>query len=154
MGTTDAEAALLAVVEDEHVDLVVLARYMRVLSPTVCARLSGRAIYIHHAMLAISKSARPYHQAHRRGVKIIGATALYVTEDRGPAQRQQHRGLSVTPSRSPEIPVKSPTTSALSRFRRQPAQAWSSISTRMGGSSSPATITIVAAGRTPPNTTA
>ncbi len=76
-----AEAALLALVEELDVELVVLARYMQILSPSLCAALAGRAINIHHSFLPSFKGARPYHQAHQRGVKIIGATAHYVTAD-------------------------------------------------------------------------
>ncbi len=77
----DQEAQLLALVERERIDLVVLARYMQILSPTLCAALAGRAINIHHSFLPSFKGAQPYHQAHARGVKIIGATAHYVTGD-------------------------------------------------------------------------
>ncbi|HMN80846.1 MAG TPA: formyltetrahydrofolate deformylase [Burkholderiaceae bacterium] len=75
------EARLLELVERENIDLVVLARYMQVLSPQACAKLRGRAINIHHSFLPSFKGARPYEQAHDRGVKLIGATAHYVTED-------------------------------------------------------------------------
>lgn len=75
------EAALLALVEQEGIDLVVLARYMQILSANLCEALAGRAINIHHSFLPGFKGARPYHQAHERGVKIIGATAHYVTAD-------------------------------------------------------------------------
>jgi len=77
----EAEAKLLALVEREKIDLVVLARYMQVLSPALCAALAGRAINIHHSFLPSFKGAKPYHQAHLRGVKLIGATAHYVTTD-------------------------------------------------------------------------
>jgi formyltetrahydrofolate deformylase len=81
-----AEARLLEVIEREHVDLVVLARYMQILSDDLCRRLTGMAINIHHSFLPGFKGARPYHQAWDRGVKIIGATAHYVTGvlDEGP----------------------------------------------------------------------
>jgi formyltetrahydrofolate deformylase len=75
------EAQILALTEREGVDLVVLARYMQILSNDLCQALSGRAINIHHSFLPSFKGARPYHQAHVRGVKIIGATAHYVTAD-------------------------------------------------------------------------
>lgn len=75
------EALILALVEREQVDLVVLARYMQILSPALCRALEGRAINIHHSFLPGFKGARPYYQAHERGVKLIGATAHYVTED-------------------------------------------------------------------------
>jgi len=75
------EARLLELVERERIDLVVLARYMQILSPGLCRALEGRAINIHHSFLPSFKGARPYHQAHARGVKLIGATAHYVTPD-------------------------------------------------------------------------
>lgn len=76
-----AEAQLLELVRDLDVDLVVLARYMQVLSDGLCRELSGRAINIHHSFLPSFKGAKPYHQAFDRGVKIVGATAHYVTGD-------------------------------------------------------------------------
>ena len=83
--TTDskaaAEAELLALVETHRIDFVVLARYMQVLSNEVCRALAGRIINIHHSFLPGFKGPRPYHQAHARGVKLIGATAHYVTVD-------------------------------------------------------------------------
>jgi len=78
---TQQEEALLEIVEREKIDLVVLARYMQILSESLCRRLQGRAINIHHSFLPSFKGARPYYQAHARGVKIIGATAHYVTPD-------------------------------------------------------------------------
>ena len=75
------EAELAALIEAERVELVVLARYMQVLSPDLVARLAGRAINIHHSFLPSFVGARPYQQAHARGVKLIGATAHYVTAD-------------------------------------------------------------------------
>ena len=75
------EAQILKIVAEQRIDLVVLARYMQVLSPAMCKALAGRAINIHHSFLPSFKGARPYHQAHQRGVKIIGATAHYVTSD-------------------------------------------------------------------------
>lgn len=75
------EGDILKLVEKTETDLVVLARYMQILSPTLCQALSGRAINIHHSFLPSFKGARPYYQAHARGVKIIGATAHYVTPD-------------------------------------------------------------------------
>lgn len=81
-----AEAELLGLVEELDIDLVVLARYMQILSDETCRRLEGRIINIHHSFLPSFKGARPYHQAHERGVKLIGATAHYVTAelDEGP----------------------------------------------------------------------
>ncbi len=76
-----AEAELLSIVESTGAELVVLARYMQVLSDDVCRRLQGSVINIHHSFLPAFKGARPYHQAHERGVKLIGATAHYVTAD-------------------------------------------------------------------------
>ena len=76
-----AEARQLEIIESEGAELVVLARYMQVLSNDLCQKLSGRAINIHHSMLPSFKGAKPYHQAHVRGVKVIGATAHYVTAD-------------------------------------------------------------------------
>ncbi|MEM9572330.1 MAG: formyltetrahydrofolate deformylase [Pseudomonadota bacterium] len=76
-----AEAQLLALIEETQTDLVVLARYMQVLSNELCQRLAGRCINIHHSALPSFKGARPYHQAHDRGVKLIGATAHFVTPD-------------------------------------------------------------------------
>lgn len=76
-----AEAELLNFVEQERIDLVVLARYMQILSNDLCKQLDGRAINIHHSMLPSFKGAKPYHQAHARGVKVVGATAHYVTAD-------------------------------------------------------------------------
>jgi formyltetrahydrofolate deformylase len=75
------EQAIEQLVEAEGVDLAVLARYMQILSPALCERLRGRAINIHHSFLPSFKGARPYDQAHARGVKLIGATAHYVTAD-------------------------------------------------------------------------
>ncbi len=75
------EQGILDLVERERIDLVVLARYMQILSNNLCTALSGKAINIHHSFLPSFKGARPYHQAHARGVKIIGATAHYVTAD-------------------------------------------------------------------------
>jgi formyltetrahydrofolate deformylase len=76
-----AEAKQLEIVEAEGAELVVLARYMQVLSNDLCAKLAGRAINIHHSFLPSFKGAKPYYQAHDRGVKLIGATAHYVTAD-------------------------------------------------------------------------
>jgi formyltetrahydrofolate deformylase len=75
------EAAIIALVDEHQVDLVVLARYMQILSDDLCRQLSGRAINIHHSFLPGFKGAKPYHQAHERGVKLVGATAHFVTAD-------------------------------------------------------------------------
>ncbi|MCC3769699.1 formyltetrahydrofolate deformylase [Streptomyces sp. UNOC14_S4] len=87
----EAEARLLELVQAENVELVVLARYMQVLSDDLCKALSGKIINIHHSFLPSFKGARPYHQAHARGVKLIGATAHYVTADldEGPIIEQE-----------------------------------------------------------------
>ena len=84
------ERRVEALIEAEQVDVVVLARYMQVLTPEFCAALAGRAINIHHSFLPSFKGARPYAQAHARGVKLIGATAHYVTPelDEGPIIEQ------------------------------------------------------------------
>jgi len=76
-----AEARLLEIIEDTQAGLIVLARYMQVLSPALCERFPGRVINIHHSFLPGFKGAKPYHEAHARGVKLIGATAHYVTAD-------------------------------------------------------------------------
>lgn len=86
----EAEAELLRIVEDEKAELVILARYMQVLSGDLCRQLQGRAINIHHSFLPGFKGAKPYYQAHARGVKLIGATAHFVTAelDEGPIIEQ------------------------------------------------------------------
>jgi formyltetrahydrofolate deformylase len=78
---TKQEARLLEILDAERIDLVVLARYMQVLSPSLCSQLQGRVINIHHSFLPSFQGAKPYQQAHDRGVKLIGATAHYVTQD-------------------------------------------------------------------------
>lgn len=85
------EADLLHIVEETGTELVVLARYMQILSNDLCSKLAGRAINIHHSFLPGFKGARPYHQAFDRGVKLIGATAHYVTSDldEGPIIEQE-----------------------------------------------------------------
>ncbi len=85
-----AEAELMGLVDELDIDLVVLARYMQVLSDGLCQQLSGRAINIHHSFLPSFKGAKPYHQAFDRGVKLVGATAHYVTAelDEGPIIEQ------------------------------------------------------------------
>lgn len=86
-----AEAELLKLIAEHDVELTVLARYMQVLSNELCTELNGKAINIHHSFLPSFKGAKPYHQAHARGVKIIGATAHYVTADldEGPIIEQE-----------------------------------------------------------------
>ncbi|MDF7647715.1 formyltetrahydrofolate deformylase [Erwiniaceae bacterium L1_54_3] len=78
---TQQETELLKIVEETQTELVVLARYMQILSDNLCKQLAGRAINIHHSFLPGFKGAMPYHQAYERGVKLIGATAHYVTSD-------------------------------------------------------------------------
>jgi formyltetrahydrofolate deformylase len=86
-----AEERVLEAVLTLGIDFVVLARYMRILSPDLCGKLPGRIINIHHSFLPSFKGARPYHQAHAHGVKLIGATAHYVTADldEGPIIEQE-----------------------------------------------------------------
>lgn len=78
---TEAEARLRDIIAQTKADFVVLARYMQILSPELCTELQGRAINIHHSFLPSFKGAQPYRQAHQRGVKLIGATAHFVTPD-------------------------------------------------------------------------
>jgi formyltetrahydrofolate deformylase len=90
------EAQIRAIVAETGAELVVLARYMQILSDEMSAFLSGRCINIHHSFLPGFKGAKPYHQAHARGVKMIGATAHYVTEDldEGPIIHQDVEAIS------------------------------------------------------------
>jgi formyltetrahydrofolate deformylase len=92
----EQEAQLWAQVQEWKADLVVLARYMQILSDGLTAKLAGRCINIHHSFLPGFKGARPYHQAHERGVKLIGATAHYVTSDldEGPIVEQDVERIS------------------------------------------------------------
>jgi len=92
----DQEAALGRLIESTQTDLVVLARYMQVLSSELASTLAGRCINIHHSFLPGFKGARPYHQAHARGVKVIGATAHFVTPDldEGPIIEQDVERIS------------------------------------------------------------
>ena len=87
---SQVEARQLEIIESERAELVVLARYMQILSDDLCRKLAGRAINIHHSFLPSFKGAKPYYQAHDRGVKLIGATAHYVTAhlDEGPIIEQ------------------------------------------------------------------
>jgi formyltetrahydrofolate deformylase len=78
---TAAEKELFSIIKSEKIDFVVLARYMQILSSDFCSQLSNRIINIHHSFLPGFKGAKPYHQAHAKGVKIIGATAHFVTQD-------------------------------------------------------------------------
>jgi formyltetrahydrofolate deformylase len=77
----EQEARLMALVEEQQVDLIILARYMQVLTDQLCRKLDGRVINIHHSFLPGFKGAKPYHRAYERGVKMVGATAHYVTSD-------------------------------------------------------------------------
>jgi formyltetrahydrofolate deformylase len=92
----DKDAQLWALIEQTRTDLVVLARYMQILSGELTAKLAGRCINIHHSFLPGFKGALPYHQAHRRGVKLIGATTHYVTAelDEGPIIEQDIERVS------------------------------------------------------------
>jgi formyltetrahydrofolate deformylase len=92
----EQETAIWDLVGQTKTDLVVLARYMQILSDEMSAKLSGRCINIHHSFLPGFKGARPYHQAHERGVKLIGATAHYVTSalDEGPIIDQDVERIS------------------------------------------------------------
>lgn len=96
------EKRIMEVIESERIDLVVLARYMQILSPELCESLNGRAINIHHSFLPSFKGAKPYHQAYERGVKLIGATAHFVTTDldEGPIIEQEVERVDHT--RTPE----------------------------------------------------
>ncbi len=90
------EAQILAVMDETKADFLVLARYMQILSNELCQKLSGRAINIHHSFLPGFKGAKPYHQAYDRGVKLIGATAHFVTSDldEGPIIEQEVERVS------------------------------------------------------------
>ncbi|MBF6672572.1 formyltetrahydrofolate deformylase [Glutamicibacter halophytocola] len=95
---SQSEAELLKLAEDYNIELVVLARYMQILSDSLCERMEGRVINIHHSFLPSFKGAKPYHQAYARGVKLIGATAHYVTADldEGPIIDQEVTHVSHT----------------------------------------------------------
>ncbi|MDI5922213.1 formyltetrahydrofolate deformylase [Halomonas sp. LR5S13] len=77
----EQEAQVSRVIEETGAELVILARYMQVLSSAMCAKLAGRAINIHHSLLPGFKGAKPYHQAYEKGVKLVGATAHYINDD-------------------------------------------------------------------------
>ncbi|MGY6019140.1 formyltetrahydrofolate deformylase [Streptomyces spinosirectus] len=98
----EAEARLLELVDELDIDLVVLARYMQILSDDLCKQLDGRAINIHHSFLPSFKGARPYVQAHRRGVKLVGATAHYVTSDLDEGPIIEQEVVRVDHSRTPD----------------------------------------------------
>ena len=97
-----SEGRLLDLVSELGIDFVVLARYMRILSPELCAKMAGRIINIHHSFLPSFKGARPYHQAHAHGVKLIGATAHYVTADLDEGPIIEQEVARVSHSDSPE----------------------------------------------------
>ena len=99
---TTQEKELLALIQKHSIDFVVLARYMQVLSNEFCAALPGRIINIHHSFLPGFKGAKPYHQAHEKGVKIIGATAHFVTEDLDEGPIIEQDVAHVTHASSPE----------------------------------------------------
>jgi formyltetrahydrofolate deformylase len=101
----EAEAQLLALVKEHDVDFVVLARYMQVLSDDLCRALEGRVINIHHSFLPGFKGAKPYHQAYARGVKLIGATAHYVTADLDEGPIIEQEVTRVTHAATPETLV-------------------------------------------------
>ncbi|MFZ7087484.1 formyltetrahydrofolate deformylase [Curtobacterium sp. RRHDQ10] len=96
------ENRILEAVEEHDIELVVLARYMQILSPDLCAALAGRAVNIHHSFLPGFKGANPYRQAHARGVKLIGATAHFVTSDLDEGPIIEQNVVRVDHSRSPE----------------------------------------------------
>ncbi|MBV7695647.1 formyltetrahydrofolate deformylase [Streptomyces sp. TRM70350] len=98
----EAEARLLELVRELDVDLVVLARYMQILSDDLCKQLDGKAINIHHSFLPSFKGARPYVQAHQRGVKLVGATAHYVTPDLDEGPIIEQDVVRVDHSRDPD----------------------------------------------------
>jgi formyltetrahydrofolate deformylase len=95
------EARVIEAIEEHTIELVVLARYMQILSPELCARLEGRAINIHHSFLPGFKGANPYKQAHARGVKLIGATAHFVTSDLDEGPIIEQNVVRVDHSRNP-----------------------------------------------------
>lgn len=96
------EAQILELIKKEKIDLVVLARYMQVLTPGLCTAMSGKIINIHHSFLPSFKGAKPYHQAYDRGVKIIGATAHFVTADLDEGPIIEQRVVRVDHSLSPK----------------------------------------------------
>ncbi|SIO30231.1 formyltetrahydrofolate deformylase [Rhodovulum sp. ES.010] len=98
----DAERRIMDVVDETGADLIVLARYMQVLSDEMCARMSGRIINIHHSFLPSFKGANPYKQAFQRGVKLIGATSHYVTADLDEGPIIEQDTVRVTHAQSPE----------------------------------------------------
>lgn len=100
-GKAEFEARIVQAVDEYNIELVVLARYMQILSPELCHFLAGRAINIHHSFLPGFKGANPYKQAHERGVKLIGATAHFVTSDLDEGPIIEQNVVRVDHSRSP-----------------------------------------------------
>ncbi|MGI2035587.1 formyltetrahydrofolate deformylase [Rhizobium panacihumi] len=98
----EAEARQMAIIDETDADLVVLARYMQVLSDEMCRRMSGRIINIHHSFLPSFKGANPYKQAYERGVKLIGATSHYVTADLDEGPIIEQDTIRVTHAQSPD----------------------------------------------------
>lgn len=98
----EQEAKILDLIKEHEIELIVLARYMQVLSPKICEVMSGRIINIHHSFLPSFKGAKPYHQAYDRGVKIIGATAHFVTADLDEGPIIEQRVARVDHSMSPK----------------------------------------------------
>ncbi|CAG7844117.1 Formyltetrahydrofolate deformylase [Pseudoclavibacter triregionum] len=96
------ERRVLEIIDEERIDLVILARYMRILSPELCEALAGRAINIHHSFLPGFKGANPYRQAHARGVKLIGATAHFVTSDLDEGPIIEQNVVRVDHTRTPQ----------------------------------------------------
>ena len=137
----DQEHRLLELIDSTHSELVVLARYMQILSNDLCTRLQDRAINIHHSFLPGFKGARPYHQAFERGVKVIGATAHFVTIDldEGPiieqiVERVDHRDTPNLSQRQPYRRLQIDATKSGSRralIVMAPAMLWLRI--RPGG---------------------
>ncbi|MFW2589732.1 formyltetrahydrofolate deformylase [Sagittula sp. SSi028] len=98
----EAEAAIMKVVEDAGAELIVLARYMQILSDEMCRKMSGRIINIHHSFLPSFKGANPYKQAFARGVKLIGATSHYVTSDLDEGPIIEQDVVRITHAQSPD----------------------------------------------------
>ncbi len=99
---SEQEARLVELIESEAIDFVVLARYMQILSVELCEQLRGRVINIHHSFLPGFKGARPYHQAHSRGVKLMGATAHYATSDLDEGPIIEQDVVRVTHAQTPD----------------------------------------------------
>lgn len=102
----EQESQILGLVKEHNVDLIILARYMQVLSPILCEPMSGKIINIHHSFLPSFKGAKPYHQAYDRGVKIMGATAHFVTADLDEGPIIEQRITRVNHSMQPKALVE------------------------------------------------